>query len=172
MTSWLLVFGLVFLTTLYFGGARNVVAGPAYLIGAALWLLLGLQAVAGMIQKRRSVDLVDLPTFLFLGYAAWATWGYAPEEYQARLEWLWASVYGALFLTARHQLPGRRMVPWLLGAFLVAVLLSVAYGFAHFRVFEYKIGPVAVFGFPEDTRVAGYAERMSGTFGCPNNFGN
>jgi len=171
-TSWILVFGLVFLATLYFGGARNVVAGPAYLTGAALWFLLGLQAVAGIIQKKRSVDLVDLPVFLFLGYAAWATWGYAPDEYHARLEWLWASVYGAVFLTARHQLPGRRIVPWLLGAFLVAVLVSVAYGFAHFRVFEYRIGPVAVFGFPEDIRVAGYAERMSGTFGCPNNFGN
>ncbi|NDA26494.1 MAG: hypothetical protein EBZ05_06615 [Verrucomicrobia bacterium] len=170
--SWSLVFGLVFLTTLYFGGARNVVAGPAYLLGAGLWLLLGLQAVAGIIQKKRSVDLVDLPVFLFLAYAAWATWGYAPDEYHARLEWLWASVYGAVFLTARHQLPGRKMVPWLLGAFLVAVLISVGYGFAHFRVFEYKIGPVAVFGFPEDVRVEGYAERMSGTFGCPNNFGN
>ncbi|MFM8653297.1 MAG: hypothetical protein ACKODZ_00990, partial [Verrucomicrobiota bacterium] len=129
-TSWILVFGWVFLTTLYFGGARNVVAGPAYLMGAALWLLLGLQAVAGIIQKKRSVDLVDLPVFLFLAYAAWATWGYAPEEYQARLEWLWASVYGAVFLTARHQLPGRMIVPWLLGVFLVAVLLSVAYGFS------------------------------------------
>ena len=171
-TSWILVFGLVFLTTLYFGGARNVVAGPAYLMGAGLWLLLGFQALVGIIQKRRSVDLVDLPVFLFLGYAAWATWGYAPEEYQARLEWLWASVYGAVFLTARHQLPGRMMVPWLLGAFLVAVLLSVAYGFSHFRVFEYTIGPVSIFGFPADDRVAGYAERMSGTFGCPNNFGN
>ncbi|NDA10300.1 MAG: hypothetical protein EBZ07_05580, partial [Verrucomicrobia bacterium] len=170
--SWSLVFGLVFLTTLYFGGARNVVAGPAYLLGAGLWLLLGLQAVAGIIQKKRSVDLVDLPVFLFLAYAAWATWGYAPDEYHARLEWLWASVYGAVFLTARHQLPGRKMVPWLLGAFLVAALISVGYGFAHFRVFEYKIGPVAVFGFPEDVRVEGYAERMSGTFGCPNNFGN
>jgi O-antigen ligase len=171
-TSWILVFGLVFLTTLYFGGARNVVAGPAYLMGACLWLLLGFQAVVGIIQKKRSVDLVDLPVFLFLAYAAWATWGYAPEEYQARLEWLWASVYGAVFLTARHQLPGRMMVPWLLGAFLVAVLLSVAYGFSHFRVFEYQIGPVSIFGFPADERVAGYAERMSGTFGCPNNFGN
>jgi len=170
--SWILVFGLVFLTTLYFGGARNAVAGPAYLMGAALWLLLGLQAVAGLIQKKRSVDLVDLPVFLFLAYAAWATWAFAPDEYHARLEWLWASVYGAVFLTARHQLPGRMMVPWMLGAFLVAVLLSVAYGFAHFRVFEYQIGPVAVFGFPGDVRVAGYAERMSGTFGCPNNFGN
>ena len=134
--------------------------------------MLGLQAVAGIIQKKRSVDLVDLPVFLFLAYAAWATWGYAPDEYHARLEWLWASVYGAVFLTARHQLPGRKMVPWLLGAFLVAALISVGYGFAHFRVFEYKIGPVAVFGFPEDVRVAGYEERMSGTFGCPNNFGN
>ena len=171
-TSWVLVFGLVFLTTLYFGGARNAAAGPSYLIGAGLWLLLGLQAVAGIVQKKRFVDLVDLPVFLFLAYAAWATWGYAPDEYHARLEWLWASVYGAVFLTARHQLPGRRMVPWLLGTFLLAVLISVGYGFAHFRVFEYKIGPVAVFGWPEDLRVAGYAERMSGTFGCPNNFGN
>lgn len=170
--AWILVFGLVFLTTLYFGGARSVVAGPAYLVGACLWLLLGFQAVVGIIQKRRSVDLVDLPVFLFLAYAAWATWGYAPNEYQARLEWLWASVYGAVFLTARHQVPGRMMVPWLLGAFLMAVLLSVAYGFAHFRVFEYKIGPVAWLGFPEDVRVSQYAERMSGTFGCPNNFGN
>lgn len=170
--SWVFVFGLIFLTTLYFGGARNVVAGPGYLIGAVLWLLLGLQAIAGIIQKKRSVDLVDLPVFLFLGYAAWATWGYAPDEYHARLEWLWASVYGAVFLTARHQVPGRKMVPWLLGAFLVAVLLSVAYGFAHFRVFGYSIGPVSIFGFPADDRVAGYAERMSGTFGCPNNFGN
>ena len=58
--AWILVFGLVFLTTLYFGGARSVVAGPAYLVGACLWLLLGFQAVVGIIQKRRSVDLVDL----------------------------------------------------------------------------------------------------------------
>ena len=166
------MFGLLFLTTLYFGGARNAAAGPSYLIGAGLWLLVGLQAVGGIVQKKRSVDLVDLPVFLFLGYAAWATWGYAQDEYHARLEWLWASVYGAVFLTARHQLPGRKMVPWLLGTFLVGVLISVGYGFAHFRVFEYKIGPVAVFGWPEDVRVAGYAERMSGTFGCPNNFGN
>ena len=147
-------------------------AGPSYLLGAGLWLLLALQAVAGIREKKRSVDLVDLPVFLFLGYAAWATWGYAPAEYPARLEWLWASVYGAVFLTARHQIPGRKMVPWLLGAFLVAVLFSVAYGFARFRVFEYPIGPVSLFGFPADDRVAGYAERMSGTFGCPNNFGN
>ena len=170
--SWILVFGLVFLTTLYFGGARNAVIGPAYLLGAGLWLLLGLQAVAGIFQKKRSVDLVDLPVFLFLGYAAWATWGYALDEYHARLEWLRASVYGAVFLAARHQLPGRKMVPWLLGALLVAVLISVGYGFAHFRVGEYPVGPVAIFGFPEDLRSGGYEERMSGTFGCPNNFGN
>jgi len=171
-TSWVLVFGLVFLTTLYFGGARNAAAGPSYLIGAGLWLLLGLQAVAGIVQKKRFVDLVDLPVFLFLAYAAWATWGYAPDEYHARLEWLWASVYGAVFLTARHQLPGRRMVPWLLGTLLVAVLTSVGYGFAHFRVGEYPVGPVDFFGLPEDLRSGGYEERMSGTFGCPNNFGN
>ena len=150
--SWILLFGLVYLTTLYFGGARNAVAGPSYLIGAVLWLLLGLQALGGILQKKRSVDLVDLPVFLFLGYAAWATWGYAPDEYHARLEWLWASVYGAVFLTARHQLPGRRMVPWLLGAFLVAVLWSVGYGFAHFRVGEYPVGPVGLLGLPEDLR--------------------
>ncbi|NDC80897.1 MAG: hypothetical protein EB090_06505, partial [Verrucomicrobia bacterium] len=107
---------------------------------------------------------------LFLGYSFWAVLR-APCEYFARLEWLEASVYGAVFLTVRHQLPGRKMVPWVLVWLLLVAVMNEVYGFLHFRVATYPIGPVSFLGWEAEDR-ANYAERMSGLFGCPNHFGN
>jgi len=154
----------------YFGGARAVVMGPAYLAGGLLWLLLAWRGLEGLISGRRVTDFMDLPVFLFLGYSFWAVLR-APCEFFGRLEWLEASVYGAVFLTVRHQLPGRKMIPWLLGWLLLVAAMNEVYGFLHFREAIYPIGPVSVFGWEVEDR-ADYAERMSGLFGCPNHFGN
>ena len=113
---------------------------------------------------------MDAPVFLFLGYAAWAVQR-APCEYFARVEWLWASLYGAVFLSVRHQLGGRRMIPWILGWFLAVAFLTELYGFLHFRTGAYPIGPVPILGW-EMVERPDYEARMSGTFGCPNHFGN
>jgi len=168
--SWGLILFLVLATGLYLGGSRRAVAGPAFLVGATLWGLLALRAAEEIRSGKRVADWVDLPVFLFLGYAGWAVLR-APCEYFGRLEWLLASVYGAVFLTARHQLPTRKMIPWILGGFVCVGLLTELYGFLHFRVGTYPIGPVPVLGWEMVPR-PNYMERMSGTFGCPNHFGN
>ena len=62
-------------------------------------------------------------------------------------------------------------MPWILGWFLVVALLTELYGFLHFRVGVYPIGPVPVLGWDLVQR-PDYEARMSGTFGCPNHFGN
>ncbi len=144
--------------------------GPAYLAGGLLWLLLAWRGAEGWISGRRVTDYLDLPVFLFLGYSFWAVLR-APCEYFGRLEWLEASVYGAIFLTVRHQLPGRRMIPWVLGWLLVVAAMNEVYGFLHFRQGVYPIGPVSFLGWPAEDR-PDYEERMSGLFGCPNHFGN
>jgi len=108
--------------------------------------------------------------FLFLGYAAWAV-AHGPAPYLGKIEWLCAALYGAVFLTARHQLPSRSGVPWVLGFLVVVALLCVVVGFLNFRISVYPIGPVPLLGWPEENR-PDYAERMSGAFGCPNHFGN
>ena len=124
----------------------------------------------GWRSGRRVLDWMDAPVFLFLGYAAWAVQR-APCEYFARVEWLWASLYGAVFLSVRHQLGGRRMIPWILGWFLAVAFLTELYGFLHFRTGAYPIGPVPILGW-EMVERPDYEARMSGTFGCPNHFGN
>ena len=144
--------------------------GPAYLAGSLLWLLLAWRGVEGWISGRRVTDYLDLPVFLFLGYSFWAVLR-APCEYFGRLEWLEASVYGAVFLAVRHQLPGRKMIPWVLGWLLLVAAMNEVYGFLHFREPTYPIGPVSLVGWEAEDR-ADYAERMSGLFGCPNHFGN
>ena len=63
------------------------------------------------------------------------------------------------------------MVPWILGWFLVVALITELYGFLHFRVGVYPIGPVEILGWEKVDR-PDYEARMSGTFGCPNHFGN
>ncbi len=168
--SWVLLLFLLTASGLYLGGARQVVAGPAFLAGAGLWILLGVRAIEGLRSGKRVFGLIDMPIFLFLGYAAWAVLR-APCEYFGRVEWLWAAVYGAVFLTARHQLPGRLMIPWLLGWFLLVAVITTGFGFLHFRIGVYPIGPVPWLDWPVQIR-PNYAERMSGTFGCPNHFGN
>ena len=161
---------LVVASGLYLGGARRAVAGPAFLAGAGLWGLLAWRGVYEIRSGKRVVGLMDLPVFLFLGYAAWAVLR-APCDSFGRLEWLWASVYGAVFLPARHQLPTRKMIPWILGGLVGVALLTEAFGFLHFRVGTYPIGPVPVLGWNMQMR-PDYEQRMSGTFGCPNHFGN
>jgi tetratricopeptide (TPR) repeat protein len=168
--SWGLILFLVAASGLYLGGARRAVAGPAFLAGAGLWGLLAWRGLDEIRSGKRVLGLMDLPVFLFLGYAAWAVLR-APCEYFGRLEWLWAAVYGAVFLTARHQLPTRKMIPWILGGFVGVALLTEGFGFLHFRVGTYSIGPVPVLGWGMEIR-PDYEERMSGTFGCPNHFGN
>jgi len=170
VVAWVFLLALITGSGLYLGGARRAFAGPAFLVSAGLWVCLALRAVEGWRSGRRILGWMDLPVFLFLGYAAWAT-GQAPCEYFARVEWLWASIYGAVFLSVRHQLGGRRLVPWILGWFLVVALLTELYGFLHFRVGVYPIGPVPVLGWDLVQR-PDYEARMSGTFGCPNHFGN
>lgn len=115
-------------------------------------------------------DLLDLPVFLFLAYAAWAVIR-GPAPYLGKIEWLCASLYGAVFLTARHQLPSRRGACWLLVFFVAVVLACTAVGFLHFRVPTYRIGPVPILGWEGGER-PDYQARMSGAFGCPNQFGN
>jgi len=117
------VLALIAGTGRYFGGARAVVMGPAYLAGGLLWLLLAWRGVEGLISGRRVTDFMDLPVFLFLGYSLWAVLR-APCEFFGRLEWLEASVYGAVFLTVRHQLPGRKMIPWVLGWLLLVAVMN------------------------------------------------
>ena len=170
VVAWIFLLALVTGSGLYLGGARRSFAGPAFLVGAGLWIGLAFRAVEGWRSGRRVLGWIDLPIFLFLGYAAWATHR-APCEYFARVEWLWASVYGAVFLSVRHQLGGRRAVPWILGWFLAVAFVTELYGFIHFRVGVYPIGPVPILGWEMVPR-PDYAARMSGTFGCPNHFGN
>jgi O-antigen ligase len=116
------------------------------------------------------VDLLDLTVFAFLAYAAWATLR-GPAPYLGKIEWLCASLYGSIFLTARHQLPARKGVPWILVFFVVVALGGTGVGFLHFRQPIYEIGPVPLLGWEAVDR-PDYQERMSGAFGCPNHFGN
>ena len=155
---------------LYLGGARREFLGPAFLVAAFLWLALAWRAVEGWRAGRRVVDLLDLTVFFFLAYAAWAV-SRGPAPYLGKVEWLSASLYGAVFLTARHQLPSRAGVPWVLAFLVVVALACTAVGFLHFRVGIYEIGPVPLLGW-EGVDRPDYEERMSGTFGCPNHFGN
>ena len=155
---------------LYLGGARKEFLGPALVLSAGLWLGLAGRGVEAWRQGRRMLDLLDLPVFLFLAYAAWAVMR-GPTPYLGKIEWLTASLYGSIFLTARHQLPSRRGVPWLLLFFVGVALLCTAVGFLHFREATYRIGPVSFLGWEGDDR-PDYQERMSGAFGCPNQFGN
>jgi len=167
---WLVVLLLLVGSGQYVGGVRREFLGPAFFLGSFLWLGLAGQAVAGWRSGRRVVGLLDLTVFLFLGYAAWAVIR-GPAPYLGKIEWLCASLYGAVFLTARHQLSSRAGVPWGLVFFVVTALISTAVGFWHFRVGIYPIGPVPLLGWEAVDR-PDYAERMSGTFGCPNHFGN
>jgi len=155
---------------LYLGGSRREFLGPAFLAAAFLWVALAWRAVEGWVHRRRVADLLDLTVFLFLAYAAWSV-ARSPAPYHGKIEWLSASLYGAVFLSARHQLSSRRMVPWVLGFLVLVALVCTAVGFLHFRVGIYPIGPVPPLGWIEVDR-PDYGERMSGTFGCPNHFGN
>ena len=83
--AWVVVLLLIAATGRYFGGARPVVMGPAYLAGGLLWVLLAWRGVEGLISGRRVTDFMDLPVFLFLGYSFWAVLR-APCEYFGRLE--------------------------------------------------------------------------------------
>jgi len=170
VVAWVFLFALLTGSGLYLGGARREFAGPAFLLAGGLWVCLALRIVEGWRSGRRVLDWMDAPVFLFLGYAAWAVQR-APCEYFARVEWLWASLYGAVFLSVRHQLGGRRMIPWILGWFLAVAFLTELYGFLHFRTGAYPIGPVPILGW-EMVERPDYEARMSGTFGCPNHFGN
>jgi O-antigen ligase len=155
---------------LYLGGARREFLGPAFVVSSFLWLALAWRAVEGWRSGRRVVDLLDLTVFLFLAYAAWSVVR-GPAPYLGKIEWLCASLYGSVVLTARHQLPSRKGVPWVLGFFVVVALIGTAVGFLHFRQGIYEIGPVAWLGW-EGVDRPDYQERMSGAFGCPNHFGN
>jgi O-antigen ligase len=155
---------------LYLGGARREFLGPAFVVAAGLWLGLAWRAVEGWRAGRRVTDLLDLTIFLFLGYAAWAV-VHGPAPYLGKIEWLCASLYGAVFLTARHQLASRKGVHWILLFFVLVALGATAVGFLHFRVGIYEIGPVPMLGW-EGVDRPDYGERMSGAFGCPNHFGN
>ena len=167
---WVLVLLLVAGSGLYLGGARREFLGPAFLISAFLWLTLAWRGVEGLLAARRVADMLDLTIFAFLGYAAWAV-ALNPAPYLGKIEWLCASIYGAVFLVARHHLPSRSGVPWILGFFVTVALLCTVFGFFHFRVSIYPVGPVPLLGWPEEDR-PDYGERMSGLFGCPNHFGN
>jgi hypothetical protein len=118
---------------LYLGGARREFLGPAFVVAAGLWLGLAWRAVEGWRAGRRVTDLLDLTIFLFLGYAAWAV-VHGPAPYLGKIEWLCASLYGAVFLTARHQLASRKGVHWILLFFVLVALGATAVGFLHFRV--------------------------------------
>ncbi|NBR62927.1 MAG: O-antigen ligase family protein [Verrucomicrobia bacterium] len=167
---WLAVFFLVAASGFYLGGARREFLGPAFMLASGLWVALAWRAWEGWRKGRRVGGITDLPVFLFLGYAAWAACR-GPAPYLAKLEWLCAALYGAVFLTARHQLPSRKQVPWTLFFFVLVALAAVGVGFLHFRTGIYPIGPVPFLGWEAVDR-PDYQERMSGTFGCPNHFGN
>ncbi|MDR1145679.1 MAG: O-antigen ligase family protein [Verrucomicrobiales bacterium] len=161
ITTLLLNAVLIAVTSLHWGGIELNVAVWLFPVGAALWLLVLLGAARNFQRGIITGGWVEVFVLLWLVYALFS-WLRSPAEYPARLEWLWILVYAAVFLSLRNLVRSPRWYYWLLGWLLVCAAGTCVFGLLHHE------SVYAIWGLPRPD----YGQRISGTFGCPNHFGN
>jgi O-antigen ligase len=152
---------LVTVTSLHWGGMVLDVSIWLFPAGALLWVLVLFGAARNIRRKVVTGSWVELFVLLWLGYALFSYWR-SPAEYAARIEWLWILVYAAVFLSLRNLVHSQRWHFWLLGWLLLCAAAVCVFGLMHHEA-VYKI-----WGLDRPD----YGRRISGTFGCPNHFGN
>jgi O-antigen ligase len=153
---------LLSVTLLHWGGMYHHVAIWLYPLGGLLWLCVGIKAWQAQIRRKSLGGGMELAVIFFLIYAAWS-FSISPAAYVARFEWLWILTYAGAFLGLRLVLHNRR---WGIG--LLVLLLLLATIVCIFALMNKGVDQHLIWGLPRPD----YGDRISGTFGCPNHFGN
>jgi hypothetical protein len=165
-----------FITTVLVGiilAAAPLVLGSARLWyelpllgGVALLLLLqGLRLTRPLASGSvRMIDAIDISVVLFVIYAI-ARWLTSPAEYFSRVEVLNIVAYAVVFFTCRYGITQRKH-----GLALLFGLVALGLGEAIFGYYLSQHLDWFPFGDTERLHVA-YAPRWTGTYGCPNHYG-
>jgi O-antigen ligase len=147
---------------LHWGGVYPLIGSSLHLAGGGLWLVLAGLALINFLEKKPTLDVIDVVAGAFLFYAAWR-YATTPVEYTGRLEWLWILTYAALFFFVRYGLPNRHWAMVMLSILIALAVASCIYALIH------RNNPThLIWGLPRPN----YGPRISGTFGCPNHFAN
>jgi len=147
---------------LHWGGVYPMVGSALHMVGGGLWFVLAALALIHFLEKKPTLDVIDVVAGVFLFYAAWR-YATTPVEYTGRLEWLWILTYAALFFFVRYGLPNRHWAMVLLSILIALAVVSCLYALIH------RNNPThLIWGLPRPN----YGPRISGTFGCPNHFAN
>ncbi|MDR1191497.1 MAG: O-antigen ligase family protein [Verrucomicrobiales bacterium] len=152
---------LVAVTSLHWGGMIPNVAVWLFPAGALLWLLVLLGAARNIQRGIATGGWPEVFVLLWLVYAMFS-WFQSPAEYVARWEWLWILVYAAVFLSLRNFVHSPRWYFWLVAWLVGCATVICLFGFMH------REGVYNIWGLPRPD----YGPRISGTFGCPNHFGD
>ena len=152
---------LVGVTTLHWGGMVPEVSVWLFPAGAALWALILIAAARNIKRGVVSGGWVEVFVLAWLAYAMFQYFR-APAEYVARWEWMWILVYAGLFIALRNFVHAQRWHYWLLAVILACAVAACIFGLFH-REAVYEIWGL---------KRPDYGTRISGTFGCPNHFGN
>lgn len=154
--------------------------GPVLLGGSRLWAsgpLMGLTFLAAalvfarpLIWRAAGVPLRIPPGGLawlgFLAYSAGAIW-MCPTPYEARVELLRAASLWAAYWAWANLVDSSRRWRWVLGVVLLAGTLNALYGVIN----HFQGHPERVLWFDRTAEGSGgYADRISGTYFCPNHW--
>ena len=153
---------LILSTVVYWGGTIQDFAVWLYPAGALLWLLILAFTVRNISRKVVGGGLPEVIVLLWLVYAG-VSYFSSPAEYAARFEWLWILTYAAVFVSLRNLVHNQKWFLIPLCVLIVAATFSCIFALGHRGDAEY-----AIWGQMRPN----YGPRISGTFGCPNHFGN
>ncbi|MDR0534379.1 MAG: O-antigen ligase family protein [Verrucomicrobiales bacterium] len=152
---------LLTVTSLHWGGMVLDVSIWLFPLGAALWLLILFAGARNIFRKIITGSWLEVFVLLWLVYALFS-YLRSPAEYTARIEWLWILVYAGVFISLRNLVHSQRWHFWLLAVLLACATATCIFGLLHHEsVYQ-------IWGLNRPN----YGPRISGTFGCPNHFGN
>ncbi|MDR2462467.1 MAG: O-antigen ligase family protein [Verrucomicrobiales bacterium] len=152
---------LIVVTSLHWGGMVPEVAVWLFPVGAVLWALIMTACARNILRGVITGGWLELFVLLWLVYALFSYFR-APAEYVARWEWLWILTYAGVFISLRNLVHYQRWHYWLLAVILVCAAAACLFGLMHHE------GVYKIWGLERPD----YGPRISGTFGCPNHFGN
>ncbi len=149
-------------TVLVWGGMPHDFAIWLFPLGALLWLLIVVAVIRNIRRKVLTGSWLEIVVMAWLAYAVFSHYR-TPAEYPARFELLWIFTYAAVFIAVRNVVHNQKWYIGLLTLLIVAATVSCIYGLGNKGDAQYLIW---------DQPRPDYGERISGTFGCPNHFGN